>query len=153
MKITCKYCGIVNKPHDCPHRNKYRNKDKNRRDTAIYNSSGYKREREETMNLYNNNCLWNMYVVGEMKAAETTHHIIEILEDESRATDIANLIPLTEDNHRYIHKLYKVNPNLKKVIQELLRVIKREYEEGNYQIGKYKEYVNKILSPLGYKVY
>lgn len=153
MKIACKYCGIVSKPHDCPRKPKRKNKSRYRKDVSIYNTGAYKRERRNIMDTYNNICLWSLYVIGETRKADEVHHIIEVLEDESKGTDTGNLIPLTSEAHDFIHDLYEFNADVKYEIQELLRLFKREYECGCYELGKYKRTVEKIIAPLGFEIF
>ena len=113
MKIACKYCGIVSKPHDCPRKPKRKNKSRYRKDVSVYNTKAYRRERENILDTYNKACLWSVYVIGETKVADEVHHIIEVLEDESKGTEPSNLIPLTSSAHDFIHDLYDCNADVK----------------------------------------
>ena len=153
MKIACKYCGIVSKPHDCPRKPKRKNKSRYRKDVSVYNTKAYRRERENILDTYNKACLWSVYVIGETKVADEVHHIIEVLEDESKGTEPSNLIPLTSSAHDFIHDLYDCNADVKYEIQELLRLFKREYESGCYELGKYRNTVEKIIAPLGFEIF
>lgn len=153
MKIACKYCGIVSKPHDCPRKPKRKNKSRYRKDVSVYNTKAYRRERENILDTYNKACLWSVYVIGETKVADEVHHIIEVLEDESKGTEPSNLIPLTSSAHDFIHDLYDCNADVKYEIQELLRLFKREYESGCYELGKYRKTVEKIIAPLGFEIF
>ena len=153
MKIACKYCGIVSKPHDCPRKPKRKNKSRYRKDVSVYNTKAYRRERENILDTYNKACLWSVYVIGETKVADEVHHIIEVLEDESKGTEPSNLIPLTSSAHCFIHDLYDCNADVKYEIQELLRLFKREYESGCYELGKYRRTVEKIIAPLGFEIF
>lgn len=136
MKITCKYCGIVSKPHHCP--NNKRITDKDRTDKKVYRTGRYQKVREEVLKDYNYTCLWSLYVDGIIKAADETHHIVEILEDENLAYDYDNLIPLEYYNHHdVVHELYKKD---KAKVQEILRKMCNDYKNGDKTLGKYKKY-------------
>lgn len=140
MKVSCSYCGIVEKPHICPHSK--RKTDRNRKDNKIYESKSYRSIRQIVLRDYRHMCLWSLYVDGNVKKATDTHHIIEILDDESKATDYDNLIPLTRFNHRVVvENLYKIN---KEETQELLRDMLKDFKRFDFTLGKYKERARKI---------
>lgn len=152
MKTTCRYCGIVDKPHDCPRKPKRRRtKNKYRQDVSVYNSKTYKQERSNIMDTYNNNCLWGFYVVGHVRVAEEVHHIIELMDNPNLGDEPSNMIPLSKDAHDFVHMLYKAG--YKKETQELLRQFKADYEAGKYELGKYRSKVDKIVSPLGVEIF
>lgn len=135
MKIACRYCGIVNKPHHCPYIRKI---NRSRADNKVYESKEYRKVRKDVLDDYNHLCLWSLYVDGRVKLAERTHHIIEVLDDISKAVDYDNLIPLTVDAHEYVHSFYKINDKTKKEVQELLRKMCSEYKKGNRELGYFK---------------
>ena len=124
MKIACRYCGIVNKPHHCPYIRKI---NRSRADNKVYESKEYRKVRKDVLD-----------VDGRVKLAERTHHIIEVLDDISKAVDYDNLIPLTVDAHEYVHSFYKINDKTKKEVQELLRKMCSEYKKGNRELGYFK---------------
>ena len=133
MKTTCKICGIVEKPHKCPHSK--RKLDRTRADNKVYESKQYRKARKNVLAIFDNNCLWSLFVDGKIRKTNVTHHIIEILEDESKSADTSNLIPLTEANHKLVHRLYLID---KTRIQELLRKMILDYNNGDIELGKYK---------------
>jgi 5-methylcytosine-specific restriction protein A len=140
MKITCKYCGIVDRPHHCP--KSKRKTDRTRIDNKVYESKEYREVREEVLEDHNYICLWSLYVDGKIVKAEITHHIIEILEDESKSKDYNNLIPLQGFNHKHhVHRLYFIN---KEKTQELLRKMIRDFKNGDKELGKYHGKVKEI---------
>lgn len=149
MKTTCSYCGIVNRPHICPHKRK-RKTDRTRTDNKIYESKEYRKLRKEVLEDFNYVDVFQFYVNSITVQATTTHHIIEILEDESKAIEYDNLIPLNEyASHRLVHKIYKSNGKVKKKLQKLLKTMRKDYIEGDRQLGKYNKEFKKIISPLG----
>lgn len=135
MKVTCKYCGIVDKPHKCPHQKVKWNSDNNRSDKKIYRTTRWQNTRNNILDEYNNICLWSLYIDGKIVEADRVHHIIELLEDETLAFEDDNLIPLDQYKHNYIHELYKKD---KAKTQELLRLMIKTYRQGDKTLGKYK---------------
>lgn len=135
MKMSCKYCGIVDKPHHCPHSK--RKTDNTRVDKKIYKTGRWISLRQEVLEDYNNICLWSLYVDGKIKAANVVHHIEEVLEHEDLAYEYSNLIPLEYYNHVIVHELYRKE---KVKVQELLRKMINDYKSGDRTLAKYKNY-------------
>ena len=137
MKITCNYCGIVDRPHKCLHIK--RKTDRTRIDNKVYESKEYRAVRQDVLNDYNDMCLWSLYIDGKVVKADTTHHIIEIMDNESKATEYDNLIPLQESfNHKEVHRLYKVNSRIKKKVQDLLRDMLKAYKANDFTLSKFE---------------
>lgn len=132
MKVTCKYCGIVDKPHHCPHSRKTNN---SRVDKKIYKNPIWLQLRADVMENYNNICLWSLYVDGKIVHADEVHHIVEVLDNAELAYEYSNLIPLEFYNHKRVHKLYKRD---KKKVQGILRCMLNDYANGDRTLGKYK---------------
>ncbi|MBE6047764.1 MAG: hypothetical protein E7213_05050 [Clostridium sp.] len=145
MKVTCKYCGIVNKPHKCPH-NK-RKADRNRIDNKIYESKEYRSLRAEVLEDFNYTCLWSLYVDGKVIEGDRTHHIIEIVQDESKAVEYDNLISLNNKAHEEVHRLYKEGLGIKESIQDLLLNMNESYKTGDKTLGKYRKQIKNIYPP------
>ena len=146
MKITCIHCGIVNRPHACPY--KKRKTDRNRVDNIIYESKEYRKLRREVLEDFNYIDVFQFYVNSVTIQATTTHHIVEVLEDESKAVDYDNLIPLNEHaSHKLIHNLYNRNTRTKIKLQELLKKMRQDYLNNDRELGRYEAEFNKIISP------
>ena len=143
MKMSCRYCGIVEKPHNCPKAIK-RKANRTRTDKKHYESKVYKKNRRTVLNDCDNLCLWSLYIDGRVEAAEETHHIIEILEDESKAEDYNNLIPLTIKNHDIVHEYYNRGGIVKEKVQELLILMLNDYKKGDITLKKYRDYLNRL---------
>lgn len=146
MKVSCKYCGVVNKPHQCPHAK--RKTDRNRIDNKVYESKEYRELRTEVLDDYNHMCLWSLYIEGKVIGADRTHHIIEIVQDESKAIDYYNLIPLNHNKHDEVHRLYKLNPYIKRKVQRLLVDMIKSFKAGDKTLGKYKDRFKNISPPI-----
>ena len=72
--------------------------------------------------------LYEYYINHKIIKADTVHHIVEIREDDTRALDITNLIPLSSSNHGKIHKMYFKK---KKETQEMLfNILGQAKEDG-----------------------
>lgn len=69
---------------------------------------------------------------GEIKQADTVHHIIPLKENWEKRCDITNLISLHHDTHSLIEQMYKKN---KQRIQRELAEILKKYRETVRQGG------------------
>lgn len=114
----CQKCQSANnKAYDTTKRDK--------RAKAFYNSKAWQALRKSLFNKYGNIDLWHLAKTGEYKEANTFHHIIEISEDWSRRLDPNNLIPVSQESHSEIHKLYEIN---KEKTQKKLFEILSQYQ-------------------------
>lgn len=147
MKVTCKYCGVVDKPHHCPHKAR---QDNQRKDKRIYRSASYHTARAMTLDTYNYVDLWELYVNGRYQPATLTHHIIEVLNDSDKAADQMNLFPTSAENHVDIHDLYKL---YKDKVQNLLFSMCQDYQAGNREPGKYKSHIDDLTGVVTQKGY
>ena len=106
--VTCKYCGVVPRGHNCPHR-KSREKNLDTDSVRFRNTKAWARKSIEIKqrdrylcqcclnNLYNT-INWLNY-----KAVEV-HHITTIKEDYNRRLDNDNLITLCSYHHKMADK-------------------------------------------------
>ena len=147
MKVTCKYCGVVGKPHHCPHKAR---QDNQRKDKRIYRSASYQTARAMTLDTYNYVDLWELYVNGRYQPATLTHHIVEVLDDPDKAADQMNLFPTSAENHVDIHDLYKL---YKDKVQNLLFSMCQDYQAGNREPGKYKSHIDDLTGVVTQKGY
>lgn len=69
---------------------------------------------------------------GNIVAAETYHHVVEIKEDWSLRLDDGNIIGLTQENHIRVHKLMDKSDKDKKAIQKFLKELLQKFEEEFY---------------------
>lgn len=136
MKISCRYCGIVDKPHICTRRK--RTRDRTRKDNKVYDSKEYRKARKKVLETYNGICLWSLYVDGQIVKADVTHHIVEVLDDITKGKSYDNLIPLSNKSHDIVHRLYKIN---KEAIQNILYSMIEDYKIGDFKLKKYRDEV------------
>lgn len=74
--------------------------------------------------------IYEYYATGKIIAAENYHHIEEIREAWARRLDAANVIGVSETNHRRIHTEYKRSFTAKKKMQKILyTMLERFYRE------------------------
>lgn len=145
MKVTCKYCGIVDKPHHCPHKVR---RDNRREDKRIYRGALYQSARDMALDTYNYVDLWELYVNGAYKPAILTHHIVEVLDSPDKAADWTNLFPTSSENHADIHRLYKAYKNR---VQDLLLCMCRDYQAGDREPRKYKSHIDDLTCAITQK--
>ena len=146
IKTTCIHCGrIVDKNHICPM--KINRRIKNRKDDLLYNTKRWKKLRKNILDDYDNICLWSLYVQGKTLEADRVHHMVEVLEDETLVYEYDNCFPSEKYNHYYIHELYK--SKYKAEVQELLRKMLRDYNNGDRTLNKYKNDIKAIERKLG----
>lgn len=108
----------------------YRQYDRYSRDKEsanFYNSGDWKRIRQHILSKYKGLDLYAYFMDDEIEYADTVHHIIELKDDWSKRLTIANLFPLTANNHMKIHKLYVKN---KKETQKLLLNLLEKWKES-----------------------
>lgn len=76
--------------------------------------------------------IYSYYVLGERKYGSLSHHIETVEENKKRAFDLENLIYVSDESHRAIHKAYNEGEYSKKVMQRLLFSLierwKKEYQ-------------------------
>ncbi|MGL6063753.1 MAG: HNH endonuclease [Fusobacteriaceae bacterium] len=77
-----------------------------RKNHGFYNSLAWKKLRLRAMTRDNYICLWSYLRHNIIKQGTIVHHIIEVDEDKDKRLDIDNLITLSDEAHREIHKLY-----------------------------------------------
>ena len=131
--IACSVCGRVHMNNYMCNIKKKRDREKkeDRVDSDIYFSSQWRKLRADVLEDYQNVCLYTFYTEGRAVVANCVHHIIEIMEDDTLAYEVSNLIPLSNDKHKLIHELYRED---KKKIQNELREMKERWEKGDRNI-------------------
>lgn len=98
-----------------------------RKNKDIYHSKQWELIRKECLSNYDSLCLYTLFKYDKAVPATMIHHIIEINADPSKAYDIENLIPLSDEAHREVHHRYNIE-DIKEVQQELKK-FKRLYIE------------------------
>ena len=151
-KVSCPICGrIHDRNYICEAKKKRdieRSKDNNNRvDAKIYNTTKWKRLRDNILEEYSNIDLFSYYVIGKADIADNVHHIVEICDNQDMAYDWDNLIPLREHAHKKIvHKIYKYNNEIKKELQQMLIDMLNDWSKGKRELRSYNERFNLLLS-------
>ena len=106
--VTCRYCGIVPRGHQCPNR-KSRTKDGNDKAVKFRNTKAWARKSTEIRQRDRylcQLCLRNLYDTIEWLNYKTVevHHIIGINEDYNKRLDNDNLISLCSYHHKMADK-------------------------------------------------
>lgn len=103
MKRTCKYCGIVDENHICPHRKEYKKKEftqarKFRNSKSWQTKSQEIRQRDRHLCRI---CMIDKYnTVNQLNYKKLeVHHIISLEQDYSKRLDNDNLITLCSYHH------------------------------------------------------
>lgn len=148
-KISCSACGSIHdRNYECDAKRKAKldksRRDRERADSKIYFTSRWKKTRLIVMEEYDNIDLFSYYILNQILVADAVHHITEYIEDVDLAYSYDNLIPLSNHTHlSIVHKLYKTN--CKSEIQNMLRDMINDYQEGRRELGSFKERYEKIV--------
>lgn len=129
--------------------NKHKNTDKERyreyrrqrmkdeeeaRRQQFYNSKAWESFRMDTSAEQLGIDIYEYYTTGQIIAAESYHHIQEITEAWGRRLDIANVIGLSEANHRRIHveyeRSYKTKRKIQMILYDMLKRFREEFVFG-----------------------
>lgn len=99
-----------------------------RENQTFYNSKEWRILRESCKNRFSSLCLWSLYKHKRIKKGTTAHHIVPLSEDKSKGSLLSNLVYLSDEAHREIHKLYETNQRgTIKEIREFIQVWEVEY--------------------------
>ena len=106
--VTCKYCGITQRGHNCPHK-KSRVKSLDSESVRFRNTKAWARKSVEIKQRDRYLCavclanLYNTMAMLNYKAVEV-HHIVPIKEDYNKRLDNSNLITLCSFHHKMADK-------------------------------------------------
>jgi hypothetical protein len=116
-------------------RNKNYDKFSRNKDSASFYSTGrWKKLTKTCANKFNGMDIYEYYINGEIVSGNLSHHIIEIIEDKSKAYDIDNLVWLSDGSHSLVHVAY--NNGEKEEMQTLLKeLIERYMKEFGWAIS------------------
>lgn len=122
--VTCKYCGITSRGHNCPHKKSRqktgdRQSDRFRKTKAWTNKSIEIRQRDKYLCQV---CLRNLYNTLSFLNYKTVevHHITPIEEDYNRRLDNDNLISLCSYHHKMADKGEIPKEELYKIVMEIM---------------------------------
>lgn len=156
-KVSCQICGKVHdRNYICEAKIKKQieksKSNSKRTDAKIYNTTKWKKLRDNILQEYNTIDLFSYYVIGKIDIADNVHHIVEICDNQDIAYDWDNLIPLREYTHKKIvHKIYKYNIEIKKELQQMLIDMLEDWNRGKRELRSYNERFNLLLSKYNCK--
>lgn len=93
----------------------------------LYHTQRWQKLRAAVMSRYDGIDQWALRHHGRIEYAETVHHIIPTVDDETMFFRESNLIPVSRASHDEIHALYKTD---KVATQEELKQIITQKEAG-----------------------
>lgn len=127
----CSSCGkrlLEGTRCDC-RKKRYKEYDKFYRDKKskeFYNSREWLEARRESIETSDHMDVYIYMTTGEVKLAETVHHIIPLRDDWDKRTDQSNLMPLSHDTHSMIEQMYKKDkPGMEKRLKIMLEAFKK----------------------------
>lgn len=112
--------------------------------TAFYRSKEYLMARDEALTLDGGIDVYLFATTGEIKPADTAHHIIPLKDDWGKRADVGNLMSLHHDTHSHIESLYKKDKaGMEQILAEML---KKHREESEWEsLKKRKKYLKNLL--------
>lgn len=128
----CDKCSVSAKAEKSERNRIYDAEFRNKESEAIYHSSEWQRLTQECKNKFKAIDIYSLYVLDVLEFGSLSHHIEEVTKNKNRVFDITNLIWLTDQNHKEVHKLYKKDyDGTKKMLFELVDRFNKQYG-GNY---------------------
>ena len=100
-----------------------------RKNADFYSSKEWVRLTELCKNKFKGLDIYRLYKYRVYTSGELSHHVEELNDNKERALDIKNLIYLSDESHREIHTAYNKSKEDKRVMQEYLFEIIKQYEK------------------------
>lgn len=118
IDYNLKMCDKCNKEYD---NNKSRYKNYNQQWKKNYHTRKWQKLRTKVLDKYNNMCVYTYLKEGRVIPANNIHHIE--LANEDNFFYFNNLIPLSEEAHKEVHRLYDSGKYeiTKKELKEMLK--------------------------------
>lgn len=87
----------------------------------LYHTQRWQKIRAAVISNYSGMDPWALKVHGRIECAETVHHIIPTVDDDTLFFSIKNLIPVSRASHDEIHAMYKTDKTgTQKVLHEIV---------------------------------
>lgn len=109
----------------------YNSQNRDKEKDKFYKSKEWKAKRKEILDKYKGLDIYDYIVNEKITYANVVHHIEELGEAKCLALDNNNLIPLTDKNHKRIHKFYNENKEKKLIMQIELKKILEKANQNN----------------------
>lgn len=141
MNKICPRCGKVYSysigqcPNECSSKAKLeanRVYDRCQRDNKeFYSSREWRRLREVCREKFSGVCVWSLYMHRKAKRGTTAHHIVPLSQDKNKGLELSNLVYLSDEAHREIHKLYESRKEETiELIRKFIQLWEIEYGRG-----------------------
>lgn len=102
-----------------------------RKNKEFYSSKEWRKLRKVCKERFAGLCLWSLYKHNSIKKGRITHHIVPLSENKSKGLLLSNLVYLSDEAHREIHKLYETNQiQTIKEIKKFIRIWEIEHGRG-----------------------
>lgn len=102
-----------------------------RKNKEFYSSKEWKQLRNVCKERFSGLCLWSLYKHNRIKKGRITHHIVPLSDDKSKGLLLSNLVYLSDEAHREIHKLYETDQiQTIKEIKEFMKIWEIEHGRG-----------------------
>lgn len=100
---------------------------RDKKSKEFYDSSEWARSRQQALDLDDGIDVYLYMTSGEIKAADTLHHIVPLKDDWDRRLDPRNLMSLHHDTHSMIERDYKKNkPEMIEKLSKMLRDYRKQ---------------------------
>lgn len=126
----CSRCGKrIPSGSTCDCKQKRHQKLKDEKSESFYNTSTWKKLRNQAKKYYFGLDFYAFYVHGRIELGRTAHHIVPVDVDEDLKAEFENLIYVSESSHREIHSLLE---NDYDATVEFVKQIRARFENDFY---------------------
>lgn len=136
----CSHCGKrIETGSECPcikeRYKKYRKLRNDKKEQVFYSSGIWIIKRDKIKDKFKGIDIYSYFILGKIEFSSTVHHIEPIKDNWNRRLDDDNLIPLTDSNHRKIHKIMDNSEIDKEKIQKILFELVKRFENEILKVG------------------
>ena len=125
----CEYHAVKYQGRVKQYNRNYNNRNSNNKIRRFYWTDTWKGKRKDTLAFYYYIDIYKLLMDGEIVEADMVHHIVPTNDDFSLRIADANLIPLSEETHRLIHREYNKGRKEKMAMQKKLIYCKKIFAE------------------------
>lgn len=94
-----------------------------RQDAEFYKTKDWEEARATVLAKYNYLDLYEYFINDKVVSANVVHHIEELRNNKDLGMDLNNLIPLSHNTHKKIHKLYNNKAKREETKEELKKIL------------------------------
>lgn len=96
-----------------------------RQDAEFYKTKDWEEIRAAVLAKYNYLDLYEYFINDKVVSANVVHHIEELKNNKDLGMDMNNLIPLSHNTHKKIHKLYNNKAKREETKEELKKILSK----------------------------